>query len=241
MLAVPATHQIAVAVPRAALGGIDLASAAYGTAMFGNSEAGEGIGYVRPVYDLDYWLHPPAGMDWVTQFRFGGGAGIIDFGLDSKDTDTRDPNALDVIVGCAQKQSDVLNWRASSPSRLPMLGLGEPAACTVATGPVSGTVPATLSLTLGAPATFGAFTPGVEREYTATTTANVISTAGDAALTVSDPGHLTNGAFTLPEPLRVELSKAAWTAPVSNDPVTITFRQPSAPPTRCAPAPTAGR
>ena len=29
-------------------------------------------------------------------------------------------------------------------------------------------------------------------------------TAGDAALTVSDPGRLTNGAFTLPEPLRVE-------------------------------------
>ena len=71
---------------------------------------------------------------------------------------------------------------------------------------MSGTVPATLALTLGAPATFGAFTPGVAKEYTATTTANVISTAGDAALTVSDPGHLTNGAFSLPEPLRVELA-----------------------------------
>jgi hypothetical protein len=60
-------------------------------------------------------------------------------------------------------------------------------------------VPATLSLslTLGAPASFGAFTPGVSDDYTASTTANVISTAGDAALTVSDPGHLANGAFTL--------------------------------------------
>ena len=92
-------------------------------------------------------------------------------------------------------------------------------------GTVGGTVPATLALTLGAPATFGAFTPGLAKEYTATTLANVISTAGDAALTVSDPGHLANGAFTLPEPLRVEFSKATWTAPVSNDPVTITFRQ----------------
>ena len=64
------------------------------------------------------------------------------------------------------------------------------------TGGVGGTVPATLSLTLGAPASFGAFTPGVAKDYTATTTANVISTAGDAALTVSDPGHLTNGAFS---------------------------------------------
>ena len=34
----------------------------------------------------------------------------------------------------------------------------------------------------GAPATFGAFTPGVAKEYTASTTANVISTAGDATL-----------------------------------------------------------
>ena len=48
-------------------------------------------------------------------------------------------------------------------------------------------MPATLSLTLGTPATFGAFTPGVAKEYTASTTANVISTAGDATLSVADP------------------------------------------------------
>ena len=34
-------------------------------------------------------------------------------------------------------------------------------------GTVGGTVPATLALTLGAPATFGAFTPGIAKEYTA--------------------------------------------------------------------------
>ena len=55
--------------------------------------------------------------------------------------------------------------------------------------------------------------------------ATVISTAGNAALSVSDPGHLTNGSYSLPEPLRVEFSKATWTAPVSNDPVTVTFKQ----------------
>src|SRR3954454_8013234 len=54
------------------------------------------------------------------------------------------------------------------------------AACPQA--PVSGTVPATLALTLGPAATFGAFTPGVNRTYDASTTATVISTAGDAAL-----------------------------------------------------------
>jgi X-Pro dipeptidyl-peptidase len=92
-------------------------------------------------------------------------------------------------------------------------------------GDVGGTVPATLALTLGGPASFGAFTPGVAKDYTASTTANVLSTAGDAALTVSDPGHLMNGTFALSAPLGVELSKAAWTAPVSNDPVAITFKQ----------------
>ena len=56
-------------------------------------------------------------------------------------------------------------------------------------GTIGGTVPATLNLTLGAPATFGAFTPGIDKEYTATTTASVISTAGDATLTVSEPGY----------------------------------------------------
>src|SRR3954462_584226 len=88
-----------------------------------------------------------------------------------------------------------------------------------------GSVPATLSLTLGTPAAFGAFTPGIAKDYSAQTSANVISTAGDAALTYSDPGHMTNGSFSLPSPLAVELSKSSWTAPVSNDPVTIRFAQ----------------
>ena len=69
-------------------------------------------------------------------------------------------------------------------------------------GTVGGTVPATLALTLGTPAAFGPFTPGVAKDYTASTTANVISTAGDATLSVADPSHgntgkLVNGTFTL--------------------------------------------
>ncbi|HZC26221.1 MAG TPA: TIM-barrel domain-containing protein, partial [Actinopolymorphaceae bacterium] len=96
---------------------------------------------------------------------------------------------------------------------------------TNATGGVGGTVPPTLSLTLGTPASFGAFTPGVEETYSASTTANVTSTAGDATLTVSDPGHLRNGSFSLPDPLQVSLSKTSWTAPVSNDPAAIAFSQ----------------
>jgi Zinc carboxypeptidase/Chitobiase/beta-hexosaminidase C-terminal domain len=110
---------------------------------------------------------------------------------------------------------------------------------------VTGTVPATLSLTLGASATFGAFTPGVARDYLATMSANVISTAGDAALTVSDPdtvntGKLVNGAFVMPQALQANANGGAfapvggsaspttlrtYTGPVSNDPVTLGFKQ----------------
>jgi hypothetical protein len=90
---------------------------------------------------------------------------------------------------------------------------------------VSGTVPATLSLTLGPPASFGAFTAGVDHTYMASTTADVLSTAGDATLSVSDPGHLTNGAFSLPDPLQVTMAPSAWTAPVSHAAVAIGFAQ----------------
>ncbi len=93
-------------------------------------------------------------------------------------------------------------------------------------GTVGGTVPPTLSLTLGNAASFPPLTPGVGRTYEATTTANVISTAGDAALSVADPGYLTNGSFRLQQPLQVEMTPASWTAPVSNASVSILFKQP---------------
>ena len=62
----------------------------------------------------------------------------------------------------------------------------------------------------------GPFTPGVARTYHASTTANVISTAGDATLSVADPssnatGRLVNGAFSLPQPLQVRAASAAGT------------------------------
>ena len=60
------------------------------------------------------------------------------------------------------------------------------------------------------PPTFGAFTPGLAKDYTASMSADVISTAGDAALSVADPsrrpGHLVNGSFSLPTPLKVNAS-----------------------------------
>jgi hypothetical protein len=119
---------------------------------------------------------------------------------------------------------DRVVYEVGSGSYAFRVGPGEFAATSV-DGTVGGTVPATLSLSLGAPGSFGPFTPGVGREYTASTSATVTSTAGDAALSVSNPGHLTNGTFTLPEPLRVELAKSAWTGPTANENVAIAFKQ----------------
>ena len=44
-------------------------------------------------------------------------------------------------------------------------------------------------------------------------------------LSVADPGYLTNGSFRLQEPLRVQITPAPWTGPVSNAAVTIAFQQ----------------
>ena len=67
------------------------------------------------------------------------------------------------------------------------------------TQPVGGTVPATLALTLGAPASFGAFTPGVAKDYTADD-APPTSSARPATRRSASPtrGHLINGTFALP-------------------------------------------
>ena len=71
----------------------------------------------------------------------------------------------------------------------------------------------------------------------------MISTAGDATLSVADPsttapGHLVNGTFSLPQALQVQRAAArsrrfrrrcaSWSAPVANDVVTIAFKQPIA-------------
>ena len=115
-----------------------------------------------------------------------------------------------VPSGLGPAQPITIDTRLSKVS-LPIVGgtaaMADAGAFIDPTSPVGGTVPPTLALTLGTPASFGAFTPGVTRTYTASTTANVISSAGDAALTVSDAsstatGHLVNGLFSLPQPLK---------------------------------------
>jgi plastocyanin len=109
---------------------------------------------------------------------------------------------------------------------------------------VTGTVPATLALTLGPSASLGQFELAVARDYTATLPATVTSTAADATLTVQDPGsvapgHLVNGTYVMPQPLQVSAGGAftpieapailrTWPGPASGESVPIAFKQPVA-------------
>ncbi len=84
--------------------------------------------------------------------------------------------------------------------------------------------------------------PGLAKDYDAALAADVVSTAGDAVLSVADPSgtnRLVNGAFSLPAALQVKASSPlgsggalgplgsvlTYATPVSHDPVTVTFRQ----------------
>jgi sugar phosphate isomerase/epimerase len=118
-------------------------------------------------------------------------------------------------------------------------------------GTVGGSVDSALSLTLGGAASFGAFLPATARNYDTATSATVVATTGDAALSVFDAsttatGHLVNGTFALPAALQVRAANGAQNNPAFQslsddgtpvtlltysgptagaDPVTIGFRQ----------------
>ncbi len=175
-----------------------------------------GVAYSGPVASVS--IPPDAlGTAFAATIDWGDGttsAGTLSGGSISGTHTYAAPYAYPVKVTLSDRYGDADLASATALAQVPATAVGS----------VGGSVPATLALTVG-PASFGAFTPGVSRTYDATTSANVISTAGDATLSVSDPGHLTNGAFSLPQPLQVLGVPATWDAPVSNALVPITFRQ----------------
>jgi hypothetical protein len=128
-----------------------------------------------------------------------------------------------------------------------------PPASTSATTHVTASVPPTLALSLGPTASFGPFVPGKAMDYLTSTPAAVTSTAGEATLSVADraastAGHLVNGGFVMPQEMQVAATSDAgmgggfalvggpslptallrYTGPVTNDLVTVRFRQPVA-------------
>jgi predicted acyl esterase len=164
----------------------------------------------------------------------------VDFDMQPKDTIVPAGNRIALMVFSSDQQYTIhpaagtqltLDLGKSSFT-IPVVGGTDLLASATgnAMGDVGGSVPATLSLTMGAPATFGAFTPGVAKEYTASTTATVVSTAADATLSVADntgnhTGYLVNGTFALAQPIQGLGTLKTWTAPTSNESVPITFKQ----------------
>ena len=151
---------------------------------------------------------------------------------------------------CIGNSAEVSDFGAPNTFKVSQSGGGACLGEVTNEAPVGGTVPATLSLSLATAPNFGAFTPGVARDYFASTAANVITTAGDAALSVADPsstatGRLVNGAFSLPSPLQARARNAAnpatsyanvgssasplallsYGGPASNDALTLEFKQ----------------
>ena len=151
----------------------------------------------------------------------------------------RTPNGTDTDSNCNDFK----------PSTLPTPGAVNASAVSATTSP-GASVASTLALALGAAPSFGALALGVNKDYLASMTATVSSTAGNGQLWVADPsatapGHLTNGTFALPSVLQVNASSPAGTGsgladvgsatnptplltyagPVTADPVTLVFQQ----------------
>ncbi len=189
----------------------------------------------------------------------GGNATAGDFAIVSEDCrgKTLAPGATCTInVGFKPTRTNyvsvarvVINSNADDAMERVLIAGTSTAESNVTTG---GVVPSMLSLSMPAQGpTFGTFIPTVSRSYETAITSSVVSTAGDATLSVSDagtmaPGHLTNGAFSLPQALQVRALNSAnattpyaplaeatgaatnlltYNGPVNGDQVTIGFRQ----------------
>ena len=60
-------------MPKTAFGA-GVATARYEVTMISHGGDGEGIGHIRPVYDLAYWQSTVGtDMGWIHDYRFGGG------------------------------------------------------------------------------------------------------------------------------------------------------------------------
>lgn len=115
-----AAGEIIASVPASSLGDVDLSTAGYQVSMFADAEAGEGLGNVRPIYSTEC-ARGVGCPDFVGPYRGAGGAGSFDGELPSRDTDTKDSNAFDMITGDADQRA-VMDW-ARGPVIAPYLVL----------------------------------------------------------------------------------------------------------------------
>lgn len=100
--------RIVVSVPAAVFDGVDLSRVGYQVSIFSGAEESEGQGGVRPVYSAEC-AQGVGCPTFVGPYRFGGGAGEWTDATETRDTDTRDSNAIDILSG-RSPQSRVLDW-----------------------------------------------------------------------------------------------------------------------------------
>jgi glucan 1,4-alpha-glucosidase len=124
ILALPSTRQIAFIVPKDAFGAEDLGDDLLAVTMASHADAGEGVGNIRPVYSLPYWASTGGtGMSWIQEYRFGGGAGEYTDANATRDTDTSDPNLIDIVVPEGASQAEVLDPANGVPVAVPYVSL----------------------------------------------------------------------------------------------------------------------
>ena len=191
---------------------------------------------VRQITHNTLWDEGPAWSPDGTKFAFSSGADDVHLDIWTMDVDGTNLRQLTTYPG----RDESPDWGVNPH---PAGGRRERRADALADAP-------------RASAGFGAFAPGVARDYTATVGGVVTSTAGNATLSVSDttgiaPGHLVNGTFSLPQPLQVRAGSGTY-APIPADLLPTARRCPTTPsrsgsssrsprPTRCAPGPTRRR
>jgi predicted extracellular nuclease len=186
------------------------------------------------------WSKAPAGLAY--SYKFNGHLQTLDHvlvspGLESRVTDMRYVHLDNDVYERTPTDGSGISDHDPPLATFQLAGTSKD-------GDVTGTVPATLALTLGTPVTLGPFIPGVGTDYTGTLTAKATSTAADALLTVADPstnatGRLVNGVYALAQPLQLQaggqfaplhtdgspLALKSWSGPVSNDATEIGVKQ----------------
>jgi hypothetical protein len=154
----------------------------------------------------------------VVQFNIGKSGGVSytwDFGDDSPDVTTTEPTVTHTYDSAGDKTATLTVHYADGDAASKTVAVEDVPTplFTNVDEEVGATVPMVLALTLGGPASFGAFTPSVARDYTASTTASALATSGNAALSIADPatataGRLVNDDYTLPSKLQARATSA---------------------------------
>jgi PKD repeat protein len=168
---------------------------------------------------------------------------------DSGTSNVQNPTHTYAAPGTYTAKVTVTDGKGGSGTDTVVVGVNGPTQDhTDAPQDVMATVPTLLRLDLAPSAALGAIVPGVAHDYTASVAAQVTSTAGNAALAISDagpnaPGHLVNGTYALASPVEAQATNATQTsaafsavgaspvtllsyvAPVSSDVVNVGFRQ----------------